>query len=98
MKYRIAVLNDFRNCTAFVDCRKYGETFIYGGCLIGPGTKKRQEPKDSITIFLNYQQVGDFKSKTDAMRFLEKLIAETPKEFVREMEELKEYLIRGIGL
>lgn len=79
IKYRIGVLNDFKNSRAFMDY-KYFSDQLHGleCCYTRSPHKGFDTADDEIVVFLNFKIVGRFKSRKDARACVDRLIAESP--------------------
>lgn len=77
----MGVINDFRDSYSFIEYKVYGTLKVFdasysaGSDIMMAGT---------ISIFLNFKKVGEFKSKSEAVSMLKKLIDEAPCEFFKE--------------
>ena len=86
-RYRIGIINDFTNKTAFVDYRNYNNNLIIlDVSIVGSKHKGYIESKDSIGIFLNFSLIKEFKIKEEARNFIIQLIKDSPTEFKQEFE------------
>jgi hypothetical protein len=52
-----------------------------------------QEPDDHIYVFLNFKQVGKFKDKASANKFMQELISKGPKESQKDFIEYKDSIM-----
>lgn len=96
IRYRIGIINDFNGEFAFVDYRKFGENVFLDACWIKSEHKGYVVAKDSIGVFLNFNMVGDVKSKAEAARIIDRLIEESPTDTKKEFLLFKDYLTRVI--
>lgn len=94
--FRIAVLNDFRKSFAFIDYKRYGIMRQVGAGFTSQPHKGYDISSDCITLFINYDQVRQLKSRTDAERLMRELLAAAPPECAKDIEELAYYLFRAI--
>jgi hypothetical protein len=94
VKYRIGILNDFKDTKTVVDFQKYGQMEVVGAFEIGGQHRGYQLKEDSIWIFLNYQKVAEVKSKAEAIGILRKLIKDCPPEAKSTFAEFEEILFR----
>lgn len=75
MLYRIGMINEFKGIHSFLEYREYGELRILNvSCCQGTDNTDSGD----IYIFLNFNRVGIFKKKSDALGCINKLIAESP--------------------
>ena len=84
-RYRIGVINDFRDSFAFIDYKEYGTLKIFDACRTS-GVDRKED--GSIAVFLNFKKVGQFKSKSEAVSLLKKLLAEAPCSFFDENKDV----------
>lgn len=97
IRFRIAIINDFRNTYACVDYKKFGEdVMILDAWLLSPAHRGYNLRDDDIGIFLNYEQKLRTKSKQEALEFVDKLIEGSPPEARRELNLHKDYLARAL--
>lgn len=92
LKYRVCVINDFRNERHAIDCRKFGVLLVTDAWRVSSKHRGFQIHEDSIGIFINFEMVLETKDKELAKRFLKNLIKKVPEEFKKEYEQFKEYL------
>lgn len=81
MRYRIGIINDFKNNHSFVDYRKIGidKTLeLWDGCIAGGSHRGFQLASDRIWIFLNFEQVGNTVSREEARGIIRKLLDDAP--------------------
>lgn len=78
MKFRICVLNDFRQTHAVLDYKEYGVIKDTHAWIHEGRPFKHIYPRDSITIFLNYDQILDTKEKDAAIEKLVELLDMCP--------------------
>ena len=84
------MINDFRDSFAFIDYKVYGTLEVFDACWTGG---ENWNPTGTISIFLNLTKIGEFKSKSEAVSMLKKLLDEAPHEF---FDENKEELLKGL--
>ena len=96
MKYRICVINDFKNTTTVVDYQKYGIMQSLQAWEVGGIHRGFQLKEDAIWIFCNFQKVAVVRSRSEAVSVLNKLIANCPTESKSDFEEYKEILFRNM--
>ena len=89
-RYRIGVINDFRDSFAFIDYREYGTLKIFDACRTA-GVDRKED--GSIAVFLNFKKVGEFKSKSEAVSELKRLLADAPDNF---FDENKDVLLKDL--
>ena len=94
MKYRIGILNDFKETKTVVEYQKYGPMEIVDAFEIGGQHRGYQLKEDSIWIFLNYQKVAEVKSRAEAVGILRKLIVNCPPEAKSTFAEFEELLFK----
>jgi hypothetical protein len=78
MRYRIGVINDFKNTYAFIDYQNYGTLHIWDGCATSGVHKGYQLADDHIYIFLNFKQIKKTKSYSEAEETIIHLLREAP--------------------
>lgn len=91
----MAVVNDIRNVTAFIDFKKFGEVEYVDICQ----TKEQKDKisnNDGIGIFLNFDKILFTKTKLNAINELNRLINECPNEAKKDFEKYKEILFRSL--
>jgi hypothetical protein len=94
IRYRIGVINDFRNATSFIDCKCFKEELTVLDCsYVKSEHRGFAVSQDEIVVFLNFRIVGRFKSKQEARRLILKLIEDAPI----DISECREYLLKDIG-
>ena len=76
-RYRIGVIDDYRNEFAYIDYNDYGQLQIWNACVV-TGTQERQNKDDAIHIFLNFTKVNVFKKRSDADGLLKQLMLAAP--------------------
>lgn len=84
------MINDFRDSYAFIDYKVYGELEVFDACYTA-GVDWNSA--GSISIFLNFKKVGEFKSKSQAVSMVNKLLADAPCKF---FDENKEVLLKDL--
>jgi hypothetical protein len=90
IRYRIAVVDDFRNEFSFVEYKQYPRDMrIWDACKVS-GPREYQKATDCITVFLNYKEVGKFKTREDALNLIRRLLEEAPV----NLDEFKDYLLQ----
>lgn len=82
-KYRIGILNDFKNSYAYADFKDYGEIQFFN-VSISSSTPDYQKSTDDIGIFLNYKLIARFKEKAPAIALVNKLLSEAPKQSLKD--------------
>lgn len=83
------MIDDFRNEFSFIEYVEYGaEVKTWDCCKVG-SPRERQQASDSISVFLNYKKLGEFKDRKLANRLIQRLLDEAPV----NLEEFKEYLL-----
>jgi len=94
--FRIALQNDYRGTFAFIDYKQYGIMTSVGAGVTGQKHRGYALSDDCITIFVNYQQVAQFKTKVDATRELKRILVKLPPEVLRSIEDLTYYLFDAV--
>jgi hypothetical protein len=89
-RYRIGVINDFRDSFSFIDYKVYGELKIFDACRVA-GVDRKED--GSISVFLNFKKVGEFKSKSEAVSKLRELLGNAPCSF---FDENKDVLLKDL--
>lgn len=92
-RYRIGVINDFRNETGFVDYQEYmhGEVKHWNASRCGIATE-HQKSDDAIHIFLNFKKLYVVKSNAEAESKITELLRNAPI----DLSDYKRYLIREL--
>lgn len=93
LRYRIGVINNFRNETGFVDYQQYmhGEVKSWNASRCGIATE-HQKSEDGIHIFLNFKKLLVVKSNAEAERKIEELLQNAPI----DLSDYRRYLIREL--
>lgn len=75
--YRIGLIDDFHDVRAFIQCFESPEVKSFNSFY-----SKGANPNNSgdIGVFLNYNLIGRFKNKSEALKLVEKLISKAPKQ------------------
>jgi hypothetical protein len=94
--HRVAVVNDYQNTYAFLNFFKSGEHTDFVACEVSGDKPDRQEKDDVIGIHVNYKPVAKVKSRAEAIKVLDALMSECPKECRKEFEQYKEILYRSL--
>lgn len=90
-RYRIGVIDDFRNEFSYVDFRDYGGAQVWAINKVR-GPAKRQEADDAIRVFLNFKQVGIYKARSEANLAIKNLMDSAPVSLV----EFQHILMEGL--
>ncbi len=69
-RFRLSVVNEFRNEYSFVDYRRWGLIELWSGCSTRGEPPKRQQPEDRIEVWFNWKRVGSYTSYAEAERTL----------------------------
>ena len=85
IRYRIGIINDFQDSFSFISYKVYGRLEIYDASR-SAGNEKIQDAK--IYVFLNLKKVGEFKSKSEAVSMVRRLIAEAPCSWFEENKDI----------
>lgn len=67
-KFRLSIVNGFRNEYAYVDYRRWGVMELWTGNRIRETPPKRQRPEDRIEVWFNWERVGSHTSYASAER------------------------------
>lgn len=95
-RYRIGIINDFRNSHAFMDFQDYGTLQVFDCSYTEGAHKGFQEARDSIGVFLNFALIEEFKDKSSALNLVYKLIKECPKEGIADFQAHYKVIIQGL--
>ena len=90
-RYRIGLINDYQGVWSYIDYQTWGEpTQAVSQCALRVKGEHRgyQIADDSICVFLNFKQLGEFKDKASAIKLIEKLLLEAPV----NLDGFKDYL------
>ena len=85
-------INDFRNSFAFIEYKSFGDgrMQVWDACwTAGPD----RNHAGTIAVFLNFKKVGEFKSKSEAVSAIMKLLEKAPNSF---FDENKSVLLRDL--
>jgi hypothetical protein len=90
-RYRIGVINDFRDSFSFIEWKSYGDGKMqhWDACTVKGEHRGYQESTDAIHVFLNFKKVGEFKDTASAEALLRKLLREAPV----DLSEFESYLV-----
>jgi hypothetical protein len=77
-KFRLAIVNDFRNEWSYVDYRRWGLMELWTGCRIREPPPLHQSAEDRISIWFNWEMVGAHKSYADAERQRDAYLKQAP--------------------
>lgn len=87
-RYRIAVINDFRNSTAFVDFCDYGNLKIWNASKVsGPTTYAKSD--DAVHVYLNFKLVCSVKEVALAESAIKKLLLNSPVDLYEYLDVLE---------
>ena len=89
----MGVLNDFRDSFSFIDYKVYGELEIFDACII---SGEEWDHSGDIGVFLNFELVGRFKVKSEAVSMLKKLISEAPRDAQAFFTENMDVLLKNL--
>lgn len=95
LRYRVAVINDFKAVTAVVDLQKWGPIEQVSAWQVVQPHRSYQDSSDAIHIFLNFAKIATTKNKSEAIQILNDLARRVPKELNKDMLEYKEILSRS---
>lgn len=84
-RYRISIINDFRDSFAFVDYKVFGELKVYDACHVQGNTRTWEQ---NIHVFLNFKKVGCFKTKSEAVSKIRELIKQAPCSWFEENQNV----------
>ena len=87
--YRIGVINDYRSSFSFIEYRKFGILESWSAGSFRDTHRGFEIKDDCISVFLNYQKVGVFKSKEQANQKIKELI----NKYQKELTDFEHYLI-----
>ncbi len=88
-RYRIGLIDDFRNEFSFVDYRDFGGLQVWNACRIGMAHRGHQLSDDSIHVFLNFKKVGIYQDRQAANTVLSRLLSAAPV----DLAEFRSYLV-----
>lgn len=88
-RYRIGVINDYRQTFSFVDYQDFGAMQVWDACWVKGEHRGYNKASDSIGVFLNFKMVGEFKDTASAEALLRKLLREAPV----DLSEFGGYLV-----
>lgn len=89
MRYRIGIINDFKNSTSFIDYRVYGSLQIWDACNSSGENGSFCKSSDSIKLFLNFKPIGEFKTSQEVEIIIKRLIEESPV----DLTDLKHHIL-----
>jgi hypothetical protein len=81
----VGVINDFRDSFSFIDYKVFGELKVFDACWTAGSDRNSA---GTITVFLNFNKVGEYKSKQEAYEVVKRLIDEAPCGFFNENKNL----------
>lgn len=90
LRYRIGVINDFRNSYSFVDYQQWGDKVkVWDASRTSSAHRGYALPDDSISVFLNFKKLQEFKTTEGANQLVRKLLSEAPV----SLTEFQDYVI-----
>lgn len=89
IRYRIGIIDDFKNEYAFVDYRDYGGIQIWDACRVASAHRGYHLQEDSIHVFLNLNKVGEYHTRHEAEGVIKKLLLDAPI----DLKEFWDYLL-----
>lgn len=90
------MLNTFRDVLAFVEFHEYGDK---GQLKIFNASETMGEDGNDggeVIIFLNYEEVGRFKAKRDALAKIQSLIESAPKAAIKDFNEYRDSTFKSL--
>lgn len=88
MRYRIGVLNDFKNSHTVIDYQEFGVLKVWDAWNTSGEHRGYQVAEDNIYVFLNFKQVMKTKSYEEANGMINRLLREAPV----DLSELEFYM------
>lgn len=88
-KFRISIINDFKNSLSFIDYKEYGTLQIWDARKVKGTHRGYQTSEDNIGIFLNYNLIKTVKTKEEAEQLVKELLKQSPVNLL----EFLDYLI-----
>ena len=95
-RYRVAVLNDFRNTYAFIDFKKFGPVTHLEVCEVKGPMPERVASDDGIGIFVNWKRLVVVQDRASALYLLEDLIVKAPEGARKDFELYGDTLRRSL--
>lgn len=91
-------MNDFKEKHAYIEYHSYGQGHlqIFNFSTSGGIHRGFNLSDDHIFVFLNYNQLGKFKDKEQAVSLINKLFNDCPKECKQDFDNHKEKLLETL--
>lgn len=89
IRYRIGVINDFRNSYGYIDYQQWTPEVKQWSCFKTENERVPQQSDDAIHVFLNFKKVGLFKETKAAKECIAKLLDDAPA----SMMEFRSYIL-----
>lgn len=87
---RICIINDFRNTNAVLDYKRFPEAQILDAWIMTNSSEKLPLKVQSICVFFNYTKILETKSKEEAWKKVEELLANYNEWTMSEQEVLRQ--------
>jgi hypothetical protein len=96
-RYRIGVINDFKDAYAFADYKDWGPLQTFDASFSTGRLPLFQVATHSIGVFLNFKLVGEFKDKASARGLVCSLINAAPASAQKDFEAHRQILLDAVG-
>jgi len=93
----LGIIDDFRNLHAFLEFKTYGDKLEITGVSITSGPRQLQTSADSITLFINFQQQFETKTRQQAVKHLRFLLGNAPPQASKAVKEFGGELLGAIS-
>ena len=95
-RYRIGIINDFRDSFTYCDHQDYGSLQSLDVCRVSGVHRGYQESKDTIGVFLNFKLLNEFKEKNGALKLVRELVEKAPPNAKTDFERHLDVLIQDL--
>lgn len=96
MLYRISMVNTYRDVKAFLEYHEYGDKAQLKIWNMSESGGVGRRDVGEIVIFLNYNEVGRFRAKHEALTLLRSLSAEAPQGARKEFAEYFDMIFKSL--
>jgi hypothetical protein len=94
----LGIIDDFRNLHAFLEFKTYGDSKLeILGVSVTSGPRRSQTSTDSITLFINFQQQYETKTRQQAVEYLRFLLGNAPPPAAKAVKEFGKELLDAIS-
>lgn len=83
------MIDDFKNEFSFIDYKQFPNDMRHWDACKVKGEREHQKSDDAIHVFLNFNLVGKFKTRREAVKIIQRLLDEAPA----SLDEFKDYVL-----